>query len=294
MTKRKEYLNNKDMMKEIHKSKLSYCYLLDEKYAQFDMIVESENDITPDTIFAAKEARAARLSREGYEAGINVWHANVTKETKPKQIEFRVDPNDILEDDIVFRVMTYDHIPSTPNRKKTPKTIADLHTRINFPPFKHYAKIEGNWIEVVRSHWKDGFSNGEFCQTHGNMTSELAKMIMMIVSRYAMRANWRSYTYNDEMQSTALLQLSDVGLKFNEAKSQNPFAYFTTIINNSFTGVLNTEKKNQHIRDDLLQDGGYMPSFNRQFEDEEAQKRAREEDQKNAEQELKERGYNIV
>ena len=65
-----------------------------------------------------------------------------------------------------------------------------------------------------------------------------------LVERYAMRGNWRGYTYNDEMQSTALLQLSEVGLKFNEARSQNPFAYYTATITNSFTRVLNLEKRN--------------------------------------------------
>ena len=35
-----------------------------------------------------------------------------------------------------------------------------------------------------------------------------------------------------------------IGLQFNEAKSDNPFAYYTTAaVNNSFTRVLNIEKK---------------------------------------------------
>ncbi len=35
------YLTNKELLKEIHKSKMSYCYVNDEQYAEYDLIVES-------------------------------------------------------------------------------------------------------------------------------------------------------------------------------------------------------------------------------------------------------------
>jgi len=289
------YLNNKDMLKEIHASKLSYCYSLDERYNQFDCIIDSVDQINPKTIRTAKENQAARISSLDYETGLNKWYDdNGSRSTKPKQADFRVDPEKISDEDIVFRVMTYEHIPETPKRKKNPKTEADLHTKVNFPPFKHYAFLDGEWREVVRSHWEGGFDNGHFNCTHGGLTPNLAKMMMKLVERYAMRGNWRGYTYNSEMQGAALLQLSEVGLKFNEARSQNPFAYYTATITNSFTRVLNLEKRNQSIRDDMLQDGGYMPSFNRQLDDEAAQQRAREEDEEKQRQELKDAGYNTI
>jgi hypothetical protein len=89
-------------------------------------------------------------------------------------------------------------------------------------------------------------------------------MFMKLCERYATRSNWRGYTYNDEMRSQALLQLSQIGLQFDESKSQNPFAYFTAAITNSFTRVLNIEKRNQNIRDDILEINGYNPSYTRQ------------------------------
>lgn len=87
---------------------------------------------------------------------------------------------------------------------------------------------------------------------------------MKLCERYATRSNWRGYTYNDEMRSQALLQLSQVGLQFDESKSQNPFAYYTTAITNSFTRVLNIEKRNQNIRDDILEMNNFNPSYTRQ------------------------------
>ena len=71
------------------------------------------------------------------------------------------------------------------------------------------------------------------------------------------------------MRLQALLQLSQVGLKFDESRSEipNPFAYYTQTITNSFMRILNIEKKNQNIRDDLLIMNGAAPSYTRQTED---------------------------
>lgn len=289
------YLNNKDMLQEIQNSKMSYCYAVDEKYKQFDIIVDSLAEINDDAIQQARTNRAARLANQGYEQGINQWYdEGGNRNSKPKQADFRVEAEDIPLEDLVFRVMTYEHIPTTPGRKKNPKTESDMHSRLNFPPFKQYAFVDGELREVLRSHWQDGFENGSFCQTQGQLTPRLARMMMKLVERYATRGNWRGYTYNAEMQGAALLQLSEVGLKFNEARSQNPFAYYTATITNSFTRVLNLEKRNQSIRDDILQEGGYLPSFGRQLDDEAAQQRARAEDEERARQELSDRGYNII
>ena len=93
-------------------------------------------------------------------------------------------------------------------------------------------------------------------------------MYIKLCDRYSMRSNWRGYTYLDEMRGQALLQLSQIGLQFDESKSDNPFAYYTAVLTNSFTRIVNIEKKNQVIRDDLLIETGQMPSFTRQLEHE--------------------------
>jgi hypothetical protein len=66
------------------------------------------------------------------------------------------------------------------------------------------------------------------------------------------------------MRASALMQLIQVGLKFNELKSDNPFAYYTAIVTNSFTRVLLNEKKMQNIRDDILEENGLAPSWTHQ------------------------------
>jgi DNA-directed RNA polymerase specialized sigma24 family protein len=100
------------------------------------------------------------------------------------------------------------------------------------------------------------------------MTPEMVKMIMMLVERYAQRANWRGYTYIDDMKSEALLSLLNGSLKFNPEKSKNPFGYMTQIVTHSFLTTLDKEKKVRRIRDDMLERHDFDPSHTRQLENE--------------------------
>ena len=102
------------------------------------------------------------------------------------------------------------------------------------------------------------------------MTDELVKMIMMLVERYGQRSNWRGYTYIDDMKSEALVSLLNGTLKFDPAKSQNPFGYMTQIVTHSFLTTLDKEKKVRKIRDDILEQNGFTPSHTRQLENEAA------------------------
>ena len=273
--KKVNYLNNKDILKEIHKSKMTYCYVADEKYADFDVILEDVKKINRNSIKVARENRAAQIQSAGYQAAMAL-HDPKDYKNKPKQKEFAIDPKSIDQEDLVFRVMDMDHIPEEPGRKKNPRNESETKAKVNFPPFKHYAYIGGELKEVARSHWQGSLSNGEFSVDHGKITNKLGTMFLKLVERYSHRSNWRGYTYVDEMRGQALVQLSQIGLQFNEAKSDNPFAYYTAAVNNSFTRILNLEKRNQMIRDDILIDSGHLPSYGRQIQHEEEMRVLRE------------------
>lgn len=116
---------------------------------------------------------------------------------------------------------------------------------------------------------------------HGSITNKLARMFILLVDKYAQRSNWRNYTYLDEMKGQALLQLSQMGLQFDEVRSDNPFSYYTQSLQNSFTRVVILEKKNQDLRDDLLIDSGASPSFSRQLAIEEEIRLLRNDAQNN-------------
>jgi hypothetical protein len=261
------YLNNKDILKEIHLSKISYCSFDRPEHANYDIILPGLDQLNDDAISQARQNRADRLSKES------------ASSAEPCSI----DAMEIPVTDLVFRVTTWDHIPQLPPKNPIeapdddevplteyddapePLKAATKYVKVNFPPFFHYKLDESGMPYVVgKSHWQGALDSGEFSRDHGKYTDKLALMFMKLCERYATRSNWRNYTYNDEMRSQALLQLSYIGLRFDESKSQNPFAYYTAAITNSFTRVLNIEKRNQNIRDDILEMNNFNPSYTRQ------------------------------
>ena len=255
--KKVNYLNNKDLLLEIHRSKNTYSSYSKPEYHQYDLILPSVDKINIRTIAEAKRVRAKRLGQQAFE---------VAKAINPKckAAEFEVDYKTVEKPDVVFRIMTYDHIPLEPGRKRTPKTLADHREKVNFPAFQHWKFDENDELVCVgKSHWKGGMKTGKFSKDHGQITNTLARMYIKLCERYATRGNVRGYTYNDEMKGQAILQLTQIGLQFDESKSDNPFAYFTAAVTNSFVRVINIEKKMQNIRDDILEMNGMNPSYTR-------------------------------
>lgn len=256
--KKVNYLNNKDMLAEIHKSKSSFCSFVASEYAEYDIILTGLDKVNIRTIAEAKKNKAKKQSQQAYEAAKAAG-------SKQRMSEFEVDYKKIDKTDLIFRIMMFDHIPDEPGRKKNPKTIADHKVKLNFPPFQHFKFDENdNLVCVGKSHWEGGMENGHFSLDHGRATNKLAMMWLKLCDRYATRGNVRGYTYNDEMKGQAILQLAQIGLQFDESKSNNPFAYYTAAVTNSFVRVINIEKRNQNIRDDILEMNDMDPSHTRQ------------------------------
>lgn len=101
---------------------------------------------------------------------------------------------------------------------------------------------------------------------NNQMTNELTKMVMLLTRRYAEHPWFVNYTYNDDMQSFALLTVVKFWDRFNLEKGSNAFAYFTQIIKRAFQQYKLQEKKHRTIRDLLLVERGESPSFTFQSE----------------------------
>lgn len=267
--KRKKYLNNADLLREIHISKMSYCWVLDDAYNMYDYIVFDESEITEELLELATAERIKRLNSSTIDK-IRAEHAFTAKKAKEYADEKNLLIHDIPIDEVVIRVITNEHIPlmeNTDNEKKV---------RTNFEPFKHYiCDNTGELYEVARSHWKGDIEDGIFSLTHGRQTNELGKMFIKLAEEISHKPNYRNYTYLDEMMGDARIQLVKNALLFNEsilykkvkpAVQLNPFAYYTSFVNNAFRSVLNSEKNVRNIRDDLLELQGFNPSHTRQIE----------------------------
>lgn len=267
--KRKKYLNNADLLREIHESKMSYCYLLDKSYSMYDYIVFDEADITEEILEKASLARIKRLNNEMLDS-LRVVEGLSAKKAKELAEERGLVLTSVPIDEVVIRVITDEHIPLDTSNDKGDKV------RVNFEPFKHYIVDDhGELFEIGRSHWKGDLETGDFCLEHGRITNELGKMFIKLAEEISHKTNYRNYTYLDEMMGDARIQLVKNALLFKEsilykkdkpAVQLNPFSYYTSFVNNAFRSVLNQEKNVRNIRDDLLELHGFNPSHTRQLE----------------------------
>ncbi len=258
MARRKtvNYLSNKVLLKEIHKSKTTFCAFDKPEYADYDLIVEKDvSQISREDIDKAKKNRCNRLNDI---VGDRLFAEGKTNKIIDQYIlENGVKVEDLLDSDIVVRVMCDDHIPRIKGKKGK-----IVRAPINFPAFKHYALFNGTWVCVGKSH-HDG---DKFSTSHGKISRRLAMSYVELVARYGAKGNWRNYTWNEEMRGQALVRLTEVGMTFNEMKSENPFAYFTAVVHHSFTHVLNKEKQHVSTRNKLIAENGYSPTFNEMAE----------------------------
>ena len=173
---RHNYLNNKDILKEIHKSKTTYCCFLDPADADYDMILLDVNKINKKNIIAGRKARAERLAKLTHEAA-------AIDGVKRKLDEFEIKLKDVNASDVIFRVMTWDHIPidDVKSRKAAIKLLEEegvphseydddaavdisgstKYVKCNFPPFYHY-RVNDDEIPFVmgKSHVRGGVDNG--------------------------------------------------------------------------------------------------------------------------------------
>lgn len=249
--KRGNYLNNADLVSDLNETKKTFCAFEDyEKHSNYDYIVTDLTSIKDlkDDIITGRRKRLTKLL-----------------ERNP---DLDIDLESIKIENCIIRYMTFEHIPLRDKpRISKPKRDSDIHLKVNFPPFKHYELDEDlNYREVGRSHWKGTIADGEFCVTHGELTQNLLLKYVKLVERYSKKPNWSGYSYLDEMQANALIQLTEVGLKFNEANGNNPFAFLTTIVTRAFITVLHKEKRQAEIRNTLITQMGFNPSISAQVD----------------------------
>ena len=70
MARRVNYLNNADILKEIHKSKTTYCSYLTPEDVDFDIILPDIKKINKANIMEGRRLRAKRLAKLAYDAAI--------------------------------------------------------------------------------------------------------------------------------------------------------------------------------------------------------------------------------
>jgi hypothetical protein len=108
---------------------------------------------------------------------------------------------------------------------------------------------------------KDLLIHVSLSKSKGRMSDTLALMLQTLTKRYAKKGNFANYSYNEDMQAYAMLMLCKTWASFDENKSNNPFAFFTQCIKNSFIQYLNQERRVRDIKNMSLIDNGFNPSY---------------------------------
>lgn len=107
-------------------------------------------------------------------------------------------------------------------------------------------------------------------KAQNKMTNNLALMLNTLCDRYSKKGNFANYSFLADMKGSAMLNICKIWASFDETKYNNPFAYYTQSIKNSFVQYLNREKVQRNIKDALLVSQGLDPSHNfmLEYEDE--------------------------
>ncbi|CAM6053349.1 unnamed protein product [Sphagnum tenellum] len=154
--------------------------------------------------------------------------------------------SDVTTADLVFRVMTNEHIPIDLNRKRRIKVPSDEgQTKTPFPPFKHYIIVDGKPVEVGRSHWKGDLTTGEFA-LEGMITNRLAAMFMLLVERYSKRGNWRGYCHRFDTEALTQrgwlnmneINETDIILSYDQETKQLKWSKIKSIFRDDYDGKL--------------------------------------------------------
>lgn len=90
------------------------------------------------------------------------------------------------------------------------------------------------------------------------MPDYIGYCFLQIAERLSRKPNFASYSFRDEMVSYAVENCITYHKNFDHEKSDNPFAYFTQIINNSFLRKIKDEKKQLYIKYKSTQQVGIL------------------------------------
>jgi hypothetical protein len=219
-TKKVKYITNKELLGEIQRSKATYCHFTAPEYSTYDAVVTSTEDLTQEFIAAT-------------------FQAKVTKLAKASAL------TDISEADVVFRVMTDQHLPEEFDEKRRKRSSGGGWVpRTNFPPFQHFVLHDDLLIEVGRSHWKGDLESGQFCAMHGKITERLASMFLLLVEQYSRRGNWRGYClphYDEAMTQRGWLnsdQITENDMILSYDNGQLKWSKIKSIYRDDFDGKM--------------------------------------------------------
>tara|TARA_B110000211_G_scaffold196735_1_gene225899 strand:- start:246 stop:791 length:546 start_codon:yes stop_codon:yes gene_type:complete len=108
--------------------------------------------------------------------------------------------------------------------------------------------------------WKEECREAEEAdEEKPRITNYMGECFLKIANGLSYRPNFINYTYKQEMISDGIENCLQYLHNFDPEKSNNPFAYFTQIIYYAFLRRIQKEKKQAHVKHQLISKQEYIP-----------------------------------
>ena len=115
----------------------------------------------------------------------------------------------------------------------------------------HY--VDNKKFLQAMTEWKENCAMAEEADDpKPPLTNYIGECFLKIATHLSYRPNFINYTYRDEMISDGIENCLQYVSNFNPEKSKNPFAYFTQIIYFAFLRRIQKEKKQTHVRNEMI------------------------------------------
>ena len=81
------------------------------------------------------------------------------------------------------------------------------------------------------------------------ISEKLGSMLLLIAKNISNKGNFINYTWKEDMIQEAVYTCCKYLKNFDLKKSNNPFAYITTVCSHSFVNYINKQKRHSDIKD---------------------------------------------
>lgn len=94
----------------------------------------------------------------------------------------------------------------------------------------------------------------------GKLSNQLSLKFILLVDKVSRQYNFSDYTFLEDMKGNAILKLVEKWHMFDPEKGDNPFSYFTQLVNNQFKKELISEKYQRDVYNKSLIYAGFNPT----------------------------------
>ena len=132
---------------------------------------------------------------------------------------------------------------------------------------QHY--VDNKEFLAAMIEWKESIREAE---SEGDeippITEYIGECFYKIATHLSYRPNFINYTYREEMIGDGIENCIQYAKNFDPEKSKNPFAYFTQIIYYAFLRRISKEKKQQTIKQKMIDNDTLKTHETMDFDDE--------------------------